>query len=94
MVRGPTEYVPSVQVEVVSTRTAMPPNDNADTSMVRDSIPGQVRAAPPPFCGSARLAFLWAKRLSYDGAWNIYPILLLTCAWYEPTQPDLASDVW
>ena len=41
MVRGPTEYVPSVQVEVVSTRTAMPLKGNEESS-IRDSISGQV----------------------------------------------------
>ena len=47
MVRGPTEYVPSVQVEVVSTRTAMPLKGNEESS-IRDSISGQVRAAANP----------------------------------------------
>ena len=53
--RGPAEYVPSVQVEVVSTRTAMPLNGNEETS-IRDSISGQVRAAANPLLllGSAR----------------------------------------
>ena len=47
MLRGPAEYVPSVQVEVVSTRTAMPPQHNEETS-VRDSISGQVRTVANP----------------------------------------------
>lgn len=43
MVRGPTEYVPPVQVEVASTRTAMPLDDN-EGIYIRDSVSGQVRA--------------------------------------------------
>ena len=55
MVRGPAEYVPSVQVKVVSTRTAMPLEHNEETS-IRDSISGQVRTAVNPLLpqGSAR----------------------------------------
>lgn len=43
MIRGPTEYVPSVHVEVVATRKAIPLDDN-EGIYVRDIRTGKVRA--------------------------------------------------
>jgi major vault protein len=43
MIRGPTEYVPSVEVEVVMRRTAIPLDEN-EGIYVRDVKTGRVRA--------------------------------------------------
>lgn len=43
MIRGPVEYVPSVEVEVVTKRTALPLDEN-EGIYVRDIKTGRVRA--------------------------------------------------
>jgi major vault protein len=43
MIRGPTEYVPSVEVEVVMRRSAIPLDEN-EGIYVRDVKTGRVRA--------------------------------------------------
>lgn len=43
MIRGPTEYVPPVEVEVVTLRTAIPLDEN-EGIYVRDNKTGRVRA--------------------------------------------------
>ena len=43
MIRGPAEYVPSVEVEVITKRTAIPLDEN-EGIYVRDIKTGKVRA--------------------------------------------------
>jgi major vault protein len=43
MIRGPTEYVPPVEVEVVTRRTAIPLDENEGV-YIRDVKTGRVRA--------------------------------------------------
>ena len=62
MLRGPAEYVPPVEVEVVNTRRAIPLDDN-EGIYVRDTRSGKVRAV----CGQSYMLNqneeLWAKEL-------------------------------
>ena len=62
MIRGPLEYVPSVKVEVVTKRKAIPLDEN-EGIYVRDIKTGKVRA----ICGNTYMLSqdeeLWAKEL-------------------------------
>ena len=62
MIRGPSEYVPPVQVEVVSRRKAIPLDEN-EGIYVRDIKTGRVRAV----CGQTYMLTqdeeLWEKEL-------------------------------
>jgi major vault protein len=62
MIRGPTEYVPPVEVEVVMKRKAIPLDDN-EGIYVRDCKSGKVRAV----CGKTYMLNhneeLWEKDL-------------------------------
>ncbi len=62
MIRGPLEYVPPVEVEVVTKRKAIPLDEN-EGIYVRDIKSGKVRA----ICGATYMLTqdeeLWAKEL-------------------------------
>ena len=62
MIRGPTEYVPPVQVEVVTERRAIPLDDN-EGIYVRDIRSGKVRAVIGETYMLKENEELWAKEL-------------------------------
>lgn len=62
MIRGPGEYVPSVEVEVVTKRTAIPLDEN-EGIYVRDIKTGQVRAISGETYMLNQDEELWAKEL-------------------------------
>lgn len=63
MIKGPTEYVPPVQVEVVCKRTAVPLDEN-EGIYVRDIKTGKVRAVQGQTYMINQDEELWAKELS------------------------------
>lgn len=63
MIRGPTEYVPPVEVEVVATRKAIPLDDN-EGIYVRDIRTGKVRAVLGQTYMLKENEELWEKDLS------------------------------
>ena len=62
MIRGPTEYVPPVEVEVVATRRAIPLDDN-EGIYVRDIRTGKVRAVVGQTYMLKENEELWEKEL-------------------------------
>jgi major vault protein len=63
MIRGPTEYVPPVEVEVLSTRRAIPLDDN-EGIYVRDVRSGKVRAVVAQTYMLKESEELWEKDLT------------------------------
>ncbi|XP_077864491.1 major vault protein-like [Saccoglossus kowalevskii] len=62
MIRGPTEYVPPVQVDVVTKRKAIPLDEN-EGIYVRDTKSGKVRAVTGETYMLTQDEELWAKEL-------------------------------
>ena len=62
MIRGPVEYVPPVEVEVVTKRTAIPLDEN-EGIYVRDVKTGKVRAVTAETYMLNQDEELWAKEL-------------------------------
>lgn len=62
MIRGPVEYVPSVEVEVVMKRTAIPLDENEGV-YVRDIKTGKVRAVTATTYMLNQDEELWEKEL-------------------------------
>ena len=65
MIRGPAEYVPSTEVEVVTKRTAIPLDEN-EGIYVRDIKTGKVRAVTGETYMLNQDEELWAKVCLHD----------------------------
>ena len=87
MIRGPTEYVPPVEVEVVMKRKAIPLDDN-EGIYVRDCKTGKVRAV----CGKTYMLShneeLWEKDLP-----PTVEELLAVCLLHHPCI-NMADDLF
>lgn len=65
MVRGPTEFIPRVEVEVVEHRTAIPLDDNEGV-YVRDNLSGRVRSVTGQSYMLTENESLWEKELGAE----------------------------